>query len=243
MILFPAIDLLDGRVVKLRPDEHREVECVYGDPASIADRWLACGARWLHVIDLDAALGRSSRQWEALCRVAERAASAGARLQVGGGIRTDEVVEWCLEDAERVILGTRAVRDPEWLARVAEEHPGQIVVAVEVKQGRVVVEGWQASASLSPLDLLQGCASLPLAGFLYTDVTMEGRGAGLAWETLREVLSAARRPVTVSGGISTLEDLLRLRDAGAGGAVLGSALYSGRLDLAEAIRRLESPSC
>lgn len=223
----PAVDLRGGRCVQLvggRPEEER---VSLPDPVAVAQRWRGLGYRVLHVVDLDAALGSGDN----LDLVKEIARSSPGELQVGGGVRDEaRAASLLAAGADRVIVGTRAVDDPEWLAELARAHPGAIVVAADVRDGIVLRKGWAEASSLEILDFLGRLASLPLAGVLCTDVGREGRVEGIDRQGVSRVLEGSPHPVWISGGVTTLEELRFLRDGGAAGAVLGMALYTGALD-------------
>jgi len=227
VIASPAVDLREGRCVQLvggRPEDER---ISLPDPLEAAKRWGARGFSRLHVVDLDAALGRGDNR-EVVRRILD---GVEAEVQVGGGIRDAGAVDGLLDDgARRVVVGTRAVKDPEWLAERAGEHPGRVVLAADVRGERVVVRGWTEEAGYTVDELLERVGELPLAGILCTDVGREGRMEGVDRASVRGVLDAARHPVWISGGIRSMDDLSFLDDAGAAGAVLGMALYTGVLD-------------
>lgn len=227
MIAVPAVDLRGGRCVQL-VGGHPEAERVsLDDPVAVARGWREQGFRELHVVDLDAALGEGENL--DLVRAIARGAPGG--LQVGGGIRDGDRAREVLEaGADRIIVGTRALDDPAWLAALADRHPGTVVVAVDVRDGTVLREGWTRSTGLRTNDVLDALGPLPLAGVLCTDVAREGRAEGIDREGTAAVLARSPHPVWISGGVTTLEELRFLRDAGAVGAVLGMALYTGVLD-------------
>jgi len=229
----PAVDVKGGRCVQLvggRPEEER---ISLPDPESVARRWWSLGFRDLHVVDLDAALGHGHNR----AVVARILASTEAQAQVGGGVRDqDAVAELLGRGAARVVVGTRAVTDPGWLDEVARAHPGRIMVAADVRDGKVLVRGWTEDTGTPVEALLDHLANLPVAGVLCTDVSREGRLEGIDRAGVRRLLRASSRPVWISGGISTLEELAFLADAGAEGAVLGMALYEGVLE-AETVAR------
>lgn len=227
MIAVPAVDLKDGRCVQLvggRPDDER---LSLPDPEGVARRWSGTGFRHLHLVDLDAALGRGDNR-DLLRRILD---GADASVQVGGGVRSRSDVDALLDaGADRVVVGTRAVRDPDWLERTAEERPERLVVAADVRDGEVLVKGWTEGSGLAVEALLERLAPLPLAGVLCTDVGREGRLEGVERSSVREVVGATDHPVWVSGGIRSLDELAFLDEIGAAGAVLGTALYTGALD-------------
>lgn len=227
MIALPAIDLRGGRCVQLvggRPEDER---VSLPDPGEVARRWWDVGFRWLHVIDLDAALGDGDNR--ALVR--ELCSATGADVQVGGGLRDRDAVAAVLEaGASRAIVGTRAVEDRPWLEAVARRHPERIVVAADVRDGLVLSRGWRESAGLPVADFLAGLRELPLAGVLCTDVGREGRMEGIDRDGMASVVEASPHPLQASGGIASPDDLEELDAMGAAGAVLGMALYTRTLD-------------
>lgn len=203
------------------------------DPAAVALRWWRKGFRTLHVVDLDAALGRGDNR----AVVRKLIASTDAVTHFGGGVRDRAGIERALAaDADRVIVGTRAVEDSAWLARAAAGFPGRIVVAADMRDGRVLRRGWTRSTDTAVEDFLAALDDLPLAGVLCTDVAREGRVQGGDLRRAGTVIRASSHPVWVSGGISSVDELRRLRGMGAAGAVLGMALYDGALPV-EAVAR------
>lgn len=235
MIVHAALDLRDGLVVQWvggRPETER---VALPDPAAVARRWADAGFPALHIVDLDAALGRGSN-----------AASARAILddtdvpvQVGGGIRDDDAVAtWLDAGAARVVVGTRAVEDPDWVEALARRHPDRIVVAADMRDGQVLSRGWTEDAGLAVADLLARLEPLPLAGVLVTDVGREGQMAGADIDAFRALAGATRHPLQASGGIRDSADVAALADAGVHAAVLGMALYTGAIDPVELWQRL-----
>lgn len=233
MIAAPAVDLRGGRCVQLvggRPEDER---VSLPDPEAVARDWWERGFRTLHVVDLDAALGSGDNG----ALVGRLCTATEATVQVGGGLRDDEAVRRVLDaGADRAIVGTRAVDDPEWLAALAARHPGCIMVAADIRDGKVLRRGWTEASGLDVLEFVRGLAPHPLAGVLCTDVAREGRVQGIDLEGARAVIAASPHPVWISGGISTQQDLDNLSRGGAAGAVLGMALYTGALD-ADAVAR------
>lgn len=227
MIAVPAVDLKDGRCVQLvggRPDDER---ISLPDPAGVARRWYELGFRHLHLVDLDAALDRGDNR-EILHRILR---DTDAEVQVGGGVRDAAALDALLDaGADRVVVGTRAVRDPAWLEETATAHPDRIVVAADVRDGEVLVKGWTEGSGLAVEALLERLGPLPLAGVLCTDVGREGRLEGVVRSSVRRVVEATDHPVWASGGIRSHDELAFLDEIGAAGAVLGTALYTGALD-------------
>ena len=227
MIAIPAVDLRDGCCVQLVGGSFADERIRLDDPLGVARTWLAAGFRRLHVVDLDAALdlGDNTPVIEALCGL------RGAEIQVGGGIRDRDQVARLIElGAARVVVGTRALEDPEWLDEIARAWPDRIVVAADAMRGAAVARGWTATLDRRAVDVVAELTALPLAGFLVTAVDREGLMAGPDLTLVAEVASVTRRPVMASGGIGNADDLRALANAGASAAVIGMALYTGALD-------------
>lgn len=231
-IVIPAIDVLEGRCVRLSEGKREHVTIEGGDPARAAARFAAHGATWLHVVDLDGAF--SGRPTPGLVA---SVATAGVPVQVGGGLRDAESIEAALDaGAARIIVGTAAAVDgsSSSLTCLAERFGEQLVVAVDAKDGRVVTEGWLAKSDVSPGELARRCADAGVRRLVVTSTRRDGSLAGPDVELLGEVLEAGL-PVLAAGGIASLGDLATVRDLGCEGAVVGSALWSGRFGLADAI--------
>ncbi len=223
----PAVDLKGGRCVQLVGGRPEEEKVSLPDPLAVARRWGDLGYRTLHVVDLDAALGTGDNA----DLVAQVVDVTDAVVQVGGGIRDDARADALLAaGVDRIIVGTRAVEDPEWLTALARRHPGAVVVAADVRDGIVLRRGRTRSSELAVVSFVEGLADLPLAGILCTDVGREGRLEGMDREEVARVLTHSPHPVWISGGVSSLDDLRFLKRRKAAGAVLGMALYTGALD-------------
>jgi phosphoribosyl isomerase A len=236
MRVFAAVDVRGGAAVQLVGGRADAERIRLPDPAAVARRWVDVGFRDVHVVDLDAALGTGDNA-AAIADIA-RAIAGRATLQVGGGIRDDEAVESAFAiGAHRVVVGTRGVEDPAWLERTAAGHPGRIVLAADVKGGVVLSRGWTQATGLDAAAFIQNLDALPLAAILVTDVDREGREAGGDIALFRRIVPTTRHPLIAAGGIATAADLTALADAGVAGAVLGMALYSGRIDPADALAR------
>jgi phosphoribosylformimino-5-aminoimidazole carboxamide ribotide isomerase len=227
VIAVPAVDLREGRCVQLvggRPDQEK---VRLDNPSSVALRWWEIGFAHLHVVDLDAAMGMGNNDK----LVGEVVAGTAAETQVGGGVRDDARADALFgSGARRVVVGTRAVDDPAWLAQLVERYPGKIVVAADIRDGVVLRKGWTEASKLKVQAFLKGLAGLDLAAVLCTDVDREGRMEGIDLSEMKAVIDGAPHPVMVSGGITSMADLEALADAGAYAAVLGMALYTGRID-------------
>lgn len=235
MIAFAAIDLRGGNVVQLVGGRPEEEKVRLPNPAKVARRWAAAGFAALHVVDLDGALGTGSSSPDAVRAIID---AVDVPVQAGGGIRTDAAAAALLDaGAARVVVGTRAVEEPDWLRALALRHPERVVVAADVRAGRVVTRGWTESSALAARDLLRTLEPLPLAGVLVTDVDREGRLAGANAEMFADLAAATRHPLLASGGITTFEDLQALERGGAAGVVLGMSLYTGALEPRVVVQR------
>lgn len=227
--IYPAIDVLEGRAVRLSEGRREQVTIEAGDPAALAARWAGEGATWLHLVDLDGALGSAPST-----ELVRRVAAAGVPVQVGGGYRSIAAIEGGLAaGAARVLVGTAAL-SPGFLADAATRFGESLVVAVDARDGRVTVEGWIEAADVTPGELGRRCADAGVARLLATSTRRDGSLAGPDLALLEEVLNASGLPVLAAGGISSLDDLRAVRELGCEGAIAGTALLLGCFTLAEA---------
>ena len=233
--VIPAIDVLDGRVVRLSQGRRESVTIEGGDPVELARRFREEGALRLHLVDLDGAFSGVPTPG-----LVERVAAAGGLpLQVGGGYRTEGSIAAALEaGADRVMVGTAAL-SPSFLRRVVERFSARLVVAIDVREGLVAVDGWTRAADVTAATLARDCATVGAARLLVTSAARDGSLAGPDLDLLREVLPSGL-PVIAAGGIATLADLVAVRDLGCEAAVAGSALLAGRFTLGEAREVLRS---
>ena len=243
MDIFPAIDLLDGKCVRLYQGDYARSE-VFGDnPAQMACSWLAAGANKLHLVDLDGAKAGEPvnlRAIESIIQMVERTADRPVEIQVGGGLRTEASVSQLLTlGVDRVILGTIAVEQPELVKDLCQKYPGQIVVGIDARDGKVATRGWLETSAVMAKDLAKQMADCGAAAIIYTDIHRDGTMAGPNLAALRELASSISIPTIASGGVSSLKDLLNLLSLemmGVTGAIVGRAIYTGEVNLAEAIR-------
>lgn len=227
MIVIPAVDIREGACVQLVGGSYDHELLRLPDPVSVARSWAQVGFHRLHVVDLDAALGRGDNATV----VHDILWDDPADVQVGGGIRSGDRIEELVDDgAEFVVVGTRAIEEPDWLAATAERYPGQLIVAADVRERRVVTRGWERILSRDVLDVVRELNALPLGGILVTAVHREGQMRGTDLPLMEDVAEASGFPVYASGGVSSLNELRSLEDRGVAGAVLGAALYTGLLD-------------
>jgi len=230
--VIPAVDMQDGQVVQLVGGE-RGTGKTYGDPVEAAERWVEAGAETLHLVDLDGAFEGERQNADAIDAVLD---AVDVDVQLGGGIRTaGDAVSLLDRGVDRVILGTAAVEEPDLVADISDEHPGSVVVSLDAKDGEVVVSGWTEGTGLDPAEAAERYEVLGAGAILFTDVDVEGQLEGVRTDPVRQVVDAVDIPVVASGGVATVDDVVALRDAGAGAVVVGSALYEGRFSLEEAM--------
>jgi len=236
MNLYPAIDIYQGKAVRLRQGR-REEATVYGSPLEMARRWTRSGTRWLHVIDLDGAFEGRPCNTDAIEEI--RTECPGIQIQVGGGIRDMQAVESLLRiGIERVILGTAAVKDPDFLKKALDRFGARIVVGIDARDQTVQLSGWTTSTSVTAIELASKLEREGLGLIVYTDISRDGELQGVNLEANRKMLESTGLRIIASGGISSMEDLVRLRGLAhprLEGAVIGKALYEGRLQLGEAL--------
>jgi phosphoribosylformimino-5-aminoimidazole carboxamide ribotide isomerase len=230
VLILPAIDLRGGQCVRLRQGDY-DRETVFGaDPTAMARRWVEQGAAYLHLVDLDGAKQGRPVNGDSVRRIV---AAAGVPCQLGGGLRTEDDVALALGwGVARVIVGTRALKDPPGFAALCRRFPGKVVLGIDARNGQVATEGWLEVSHVSALDLARRCAEWPLAALVYTDISRDGMLEGPNVEATAELARSVALPVIASGGVTTLEDVRRLAALRLGGCIIGRALYEGRLDLA-----------
>lgn len=227
MIAIPAVDLRDGACVQLVGGSFQEERIRLDNPLEVAASWARHGFSWLHVVDLDAATGRGSN----LDVVRDLLAETTVPVQVGGGVRSEDQVHELLEaGASRLVVGTRALEEEEWIAELAARHPGEIVVACDVRERRVTTRGWVRTLPIDIIDAVETLNAYPLGGILVTAVHREGRLQGADLPLMEDVAEASHFPVFAAGGVASMQDLRALEHRGVAGVVIGMALYTGALD-------------
>ncbi|MBP3883552.1 MAG: 1-(5-phosphoribosyl)-5-((5-phosphoribosylamino)methylideneamino)imidazole-4-carboxamide isomerase [Olsenella sp.] len=240
MILFPAIDLVAGQVVRLRRGDRSQMDVYSEDPVAVARDFAARGASWIHVVDLSATFGedegaleKNRRALSAICEV------EGISVDAGGGVRDVAAVERLVScGVERIAIGTALVRDPDFAKAVARDYPEHVVADVAAKAGKVRVNGWREGEGLTADDLVGSLASLGFRHLVFTDVARDGMQTGIDVDGYRHIAEVAGFPVVASGGIASLADIRALADAGPDvieGAITGRALYEGNFTLEEAL--------
>jgi phosphoribosylformimino-5-aminoimidazole carboxamide ribotide isomerase len=235
MQVIPAIDLRGGHCVRLRQGDFDQ-ETVFGDdPAAMAARWESEGAARIHLVDLDGAKSGRPVNVEAVTRILEQ---VKVPCQLGGGIRDQQTIAtWLDAGLERVVVGTQALRDPDWFEQMAKTYPGRLILGLDALDGRVATRGWLDVSSVQALTLARQFDSLPLAAIIYTDIARDGTLEGPNVPAINALANSVRTPVVASGGVGDLHDLERLAALPIAGCVVGRALYDGRFSLADAIGR------
>jgi phosphoribosylformimino-5-aminoimidazole carboxamide ribotide isomerase len=236
MLIIPAIDLKEGRCVRLQRGVMSTATIYSDNPALTARRWEEEGAQWLHVVDLDGAFAKEPRNLDAVAAIVD---SVDIPVQVGGGVRSVETLAVYLEvGVERVVMGTAAHSNPEMLVQACQSFPGKVVLGIDSRKGRVAIEGWSQTTDVGSGELATRFDSLALAAIVYTDISRDGMQSGPNVQATRQLARAVNIPVIASGGVGTLDHiraLLPLEQDGVIGVILGRALYSGSVELSEAI--------
>ena len=236
MEIFPAIDLRGGQVVRLYQGDY-DRETVYdAHPCAVARRFRDAGARFLHVVDLDGAKDGTLANFDTIAAIARQ---GGLSIEVGGGIRTEGRIRRYLDlGVDRCILGTIAVRDFEFTRRMGEAYGPKVAVGVDARNGFVAVNGWKELSAERGVDFCRRLHQAGIRRIIYTDISRDGAESGTNLDLYRELTTIDGLEITASGGVSSLEELRTLRDMGVRAAILGKALYTGRLDLAAVIREV-----
>ena len=237
MEVIPAIDLRGGRCVRLVQGDYARETVFSEDPAEVARRWESSGAVRLHVVDLDGARTGTQANLDAIAGIVR---AVGIPLQVGGGVRTDEDADALVNlGVDRLVLGTAAVRDSQFVARLCQQFGGQrVVVAVDAKDGQVAIQGWQEHTNVSAADLVQDMTALGVPRFLYTDIARDGTLTQPNFTSIGRLSEGTGAYILASGGVGRLEHLTRLAELGVEGAIVGRALYTGDVDLSQALAAL-----
>lgn len=239
MQLYPAIDMKNGQCVRLRQGAFKDITIYSDAPEKVAAHWQEKGASFLHLVDLDGALAGYSVNEEVIRRIAD---TVSIPIEIGGGIRSGEAVERMLGlGVRRVIIGTKAVEHPEFLRDMVRTFGEEAIVAgVDAKDGMVAVEGWEKVSSLTARDLCLTMKEYGVRHIVYTDISRDGMLSGPNVEATRKLTEETGLDIIASGGVSCMEDLKCLHEAGIRGAVIGKAIYENRIDLAEAVRLYEA---
>ena len=234
MIIYPAIDIKDGKCVRLLQGRFDEVTVFGDDPVEMAGKWVSMGAKWLHIVDLDGARGTVSNNRNIILKIVEK---YRASVQTGGGIRTmDDIEQLINAGVARIIMGTAAVRNPELVKEALRKYPDNIAIGIDARDGKVAIEGWEQLSDYTAVDFAKMIERLGCRTIIYTDINTDGTLAGPNLKAMKEMIDSVSMDVIASGGVSSIQDLKNLKEIGAAGAITGKALYTGAIDLAEALR-------
>ena len=227
MRIIPAVDILDHRVVQLVGGVPGTEQVTLPDPLTVARDWESKGAKRLHIIDLDSALGKGHNA-QVIRTIIER---SSVPVQVGGGIRSTEVAEYFLDcGADRVIAGTKGLKDPAWLRTMSLKYPKRMVLALDMKGGKIQTHGWKEDSPLDLKEVFTSVSDLPLAGVLFTNVDVEGQAKGIDVQAVRDFITSCPHLTIVSGGVTDQRDVDALEGMGVEEAVVGLSLYTGKLN-------------
>lgn len=241
MMIIPAVDIKNGKCVRLLQGRMEDETVFSDDPAAMAQKWANAGAELIHVVDLDGAFEKRPQNLDAVKNIIN---SVDTPIQLGGGIRNERAVETALElGVQRVIIGTEAIKNPQWVRQIARKYPGQIVVGIDARDGRVAIEGWTETTPIRAIDLARQFEDCGVAAINFTDIYRDGMQTGPNIAETGRLAEAIKIPVVASGGVSTIEDiknLLPLTAVGVSGVITGKALYSGTLDFKQAMALVQS---
>ena len=242
--VIPAVDLKGGKCVQLRQGKKEDV--IFSsteDPVEIAKQWVLQGARRLHIIDLDAALQEDRSNFGVVKRIAESEGVKGiAKIQVGGGIRSYDVAFKLLKigegvGVERIIFGTAALKTPDLIKKIAEEFsPARVMVALDVRKGKVTIDGWREVTNIDAKEAAKRAERMGAGSLLFTNIDVEGLMKGIEPRIVEEFVISVSVPVVIAGGVTSIADVMQVKEAGASGVVIGSALYKGKIDFNDVMR-------
>ncbi len=227
MMVIPAIDMLDHKVVQLVGGVPGSQKIVIDDPLSVAKSWVEKGAKYLHLVDLDGAFGKENNI-EVIKKIIKE---SGVPTEVGGGIRDEKTIRELIDaGVDRIIIGTKGIKEPDWLREMAEKYPNKIVLSLDTKGGRITVKGWQDVSPITVDEMFDRIRDLPLAGVLNTNIDVEGQGKGIDTKQAEDFIKKCPHEVIASGGVSSKEDAEVLDRCGAPAAVVGIAIYTGLIE-------------
>ncbi len=241
MIILPAIDIKDGKCVRLRKGEFDTAEQVAASPYDTADSFRQAGAAWIHMVDLDGAKDAKPVNSEIFCKVA---AQSGLKVELGGGIRRMDTIEYYLQQGiERIILGSVAVKNPALVKEAVQHFGGQIAVGIDAKQGMVATEGWLDTSNVNYIEMAKMMEAVGVQTIIYTDISKDGMLSGVNGEQLDAINQAVSCNIIASGGVKSIADIELCKQLGLYGVICGKSIYSGSLDLAEAVAKAGVQTC
>lgn len=239
MIVIPAIDLKDGQCVRLFQGKRDAVTRYSDNPAGTAKRWESYGAELLHIVDLDGAFTGNQKNLDAIKKIRK---AVDIPIQVGGGIRTlDNINKIFTLGIDRIIVGTAAVEDPEFINSSCRRYPGRVLIGIDAKDGMLAIKGWEEVTRINAVELARRLEIEDIAGFVYTDISKDGTLSGPNIKAIRNIVESVKSPVIAAGGVSNIEDIINLlKIKELWGVITGKAIYEGTLDLKEAIEIVKS---
>ena len=233
MIILPAIDLYEGKAVRLLKGDYAQMTVYSEHPEQIAEDFRTCGAEWIHMVDLEGARDGSTPNFGVVAAIAQQ---SGLNVEIGGGIRSMETVEKYLDaGVSRVILGTAAVKDAAFLKEAADRYGERIAVGADIKDGQIAIRGWTEVSGFTAMDFCRQMQQMGIRTLICTDIDKDGAMKGTNHELYRQLSEELELDIVASGGVSSLEDVRRLKERGLYGAIIGKAYYTGAVDLREAI--------
>jgi len=239
MEIWPAIDIRDGKCVRLAQGDYGR-ETIFGDdPAAMARRWVDDGAQFLHLVDLDGARDAAPANREAVAAIV---AAIDVPCELGGGVRDEATIRSLLDlGLSRLVLGTRALKEPEWFRQMSRQFPRQLVLGIDARDGRVSTDGWLETSETEATELARQLAGEPIAAIVYTDIATDGMMAGPNVPAMEAMRQAVDCPVIASGGVTTIDDVRRLAQAQMAGCIIGRALYEGTITIRDALAAAADP--
>ncbi|MEM7360891.1 MAG: 1-(5-phosphoribosyl)-5-[(5-phosphoribosylamino)methylideneamino]imidazole-4-carboxamide isomerase [Pseudomonadota bacterium] len=242
MLLIPAIDIKDGKCVRLRQGIMEDSTVFSDSPVAMADKWVEMGAKRIHLVDLDGAFAGKPANADVIHEIAEH--HPDVPIQIGGGIRDEKTIEAYLDaGVQYVIIGTRAVNEPHFVSDIAIEYPRHIIIGLDAKDGKVAIDGWSKLSKHDVIDLAQHFEEDGVHAIIYTDISRDGMMQGVNIESTQKLAESVRIPVIASGGVTNMDDLIALQkieESGVTGVITGRAIYEGTLDFAEGQKYLDA---
>ncbi|MCF0234987.1 MAG: 1-(5-phosphoribosyl)-5-[(5-phosphoribosylamino)methylideneamino]imidazole-4-carboxamide isomerase [Thermoguttaceae bacterium] len=237
MQIWPAIDIRGGQCVRLSQGDYNR-ETVYGtSPAEMAEFWASKGAKRLHLVDLDGAKDGTTANFDAVCKVVEKMSPLGVACELGGGVRSEETIRRLLDvGLTRLVVGTLALKRPEWFAEMCEKFPNRLVLGVDARGGMVATDGWLETSSTRAVDLAKRFDGLPIAALVYTDVATDGMMRGPNIPETVAMANAVSIPIVASGGVTKMDDVRRICEAKIPACIIGRALYEKTIELEDALK-------
>ncbi|MDR2761312.1 MAG: 1-(5-phosphoribosyl)-5-[(5-phosphoribosylamino)methylideneamino]imidazole-4-carboxamide isomerase [Planctomycetaceae bacterium] len=236
MQLLPAIDILNAQCVRLKQGDYND-ETVYAkNPIDVAKHWSDCGAEIIHVVDLDGAKEKKPVNRDLVLEIVR---AVNIPIEVGGGIRTEQAIKEYLDNGiERVVIGTLAIKNPDWFCRMCEKFPYKLALGIDAKNGLVTTEGWRETSKTSAIELAQQFSELKLAAIIYTDVAKDGMLSGVNFDEIITMRDAVSFPIIASGGISSIDDIKKLKSLNIPACIIGKALYEKKFSLEDALNAI-----